>query len=162
MYISKKDALTWFEFFSMLPEGEELLVWQQEIVYAVLSQIEEAVDARMDSLLLEIPGLKTIDNRSFYVGDGGKFPGGCLSCLCGTGLSASSPSGSARSFGSGRVSFRAWRVSSCFCIPVSMASTSSTPVWKGTSCSTTRGGQIFFAAPNAAQAPPSDTSSAQS
>ena len=88
MYISKKDALTWFEFFSMLPEGEELLVWQQEIVYAVLSQIEEAVDARMDSLLKDIPGLKTIDNRSFYVGDGGKFPGGCLSCLCGTGLSA--------------------------------------------------------------------------
>ena len=69
MYISKKDALTWFEFFSMLPEGEELLVWQQEIVYAVLSQIEEAVDARMDSLLSDIPGLKTIDNRSFYVGD---------------------------------------------------------------------------------------------
>ena len=88
MYISKKDALTWFEFFSMLPEGEELLNWQQEIVYAVLSQIEEAVDARMDSLLKDIPGLKTIDNRSFYVGDGGKFPGGCLSCLCGTGLSA--------------------------------------------------------------------------
>ena len=29
---------------------------------------------------------------------------------------------------------------------VSIASTSSTPVWKGTSCSTTRGGQTFCAA----------------
>lgn len=88
MKISKKDALTWFEFFSMLPEDEELLNWQEEIVWAALSQIEDAVDARMDKLLSDIPGLKSLDERSCYVGDDSKFPGGCRSCLCGTGLSA--------------------------------------------------------------------------
>ena len=64
MYISKKDALSWFEFFSMLPEDEELFNWQQEIVWAVLSQIEEAVDARMDRLTEGIPELKTFEGRS--------------------------------------------------------------------------------------------------
>ncbi len=88
MYISKKDALSWFEFFSMLPEEEELFSRQQEIVWAVLSQIEEAVDARMDRLMEGIPGLKTFEGRSYYVGDEGEFPGGCRSCLSGTGLSA--------------------------------------------------------------------------
>ena len=32
MKISKKDALSWFEFFAQLPAGEQLLVKQQEIV----------------------------------------------------------------------------------------------------------------------------------
>lgn len=88
MDISKKDALSWFEFFAELPEGEELAVYQQEIVYAVLSQIEEAVEQRIDGLMAQIEGLKSFDGRSFYVGDERKFPGGCRSCLCGTGLSA--------------------------------------------------------------------------
>ena len=30
MKISKKDALAWFEFFSTLPEDEELMTKQQE------------------------------------------------------------------------------------------------------------------------------------
>ena len=68
----------------------------------------------------------------------------------------------AESCGSGRASFRAWRVSSCCCISVSMASTSSTPVWKGTSVSTTRGGQIFLAPAKASTAAPSAASSAHS
>ena len=42
--ISKKDALGWFEFFAELPEEEELLTKQQEIVYAVFAQIEAAVE----------------------------------------------------------------------------------------------------------------------
>lgn len=88
MDISKKDALSWFEFFAELPEGEEMAVYQQEIVYAVLSQIEEAVEQRIDGLMAQIEGLKSFDGRSFYVGDETKFPGGCRSCLCGTGLSA--------------------------------------------------------------------------
>ncbi len=88
MDISKKDALSWFEFFAELPEGEEMAVYQQEIVYAVLSQIEEAVEQRIDGLMAQIEGLKSFDGRSFYVGDERKFPGGCRSCLCGTGLSA--------------------------------------------------------------------------
>ena len=50
MKISKKDALMWMEFFACLPEDEELLPRQQEIALAVLSQIEAAVDARVNAL----------------------------------------------------------------------------------------------------------------
>ena len=88
MKISKKDAFIWFEFFSMLPEDEELTVKQQEIVYAVFAQIEAAVDHRNEILMAEIKGLKTLENRTFFVGDESKFPRGCCSCLLGTGLSA--------------------------------------------------------------------------
>lgn len=88
MYISKKDALMWFEFFAELPEGEALMPWQQEIVYATLAQIETAVEKRNAALLRAIPGLKTLDNRTYYVGPEENFPEGCRSCLTGTGLSA--------------------------------------------------------------------------
>ena len=88
MYISKKDALQWFEFFAQLPEDEELMVWQQEIVYAVLAQIETAVDGRIAVMLAEIPGVKTLQDRTYYIGDDARFPKGCRSCLTGTGLSA--------------------------------------------------------------------------
>ena len=88
MKISKKDALIWFSFFAELPEEEELLPRQQEIAYAVLSQIEEAVEHRNAELLAAIPGLKTLAGRTFYVGDDSRFPKGCRSCLTGTGLSA--------------------------------------------------------------------------
>ena len=59
MKISKKDALTWFEFFSSLPEDEELMTYQQEIVYAAFAQIEAAIDYRNDLLMSEIKHLKT-------------------------------------------------------------------------------------------------------
>ena len=88
MKISKQDALMWFEFFSMLPEEEELSPDQQEIVYAALAQIEAAVNAKNDRLRAEIRNLKTVANRTFYVGDDSKFPKGCRSCLTGSGLSA--------------------------------------------------------------------------
>lgn len=88
MKISKKDALQWFEFFAMLPEEEELLVKQQEIVYATFAQIEEAIDHRNDQLMAEIKELKTLAKRTLYVGNDEKFPQGCKSCLVGTGLSA--------------------------------------------------------------------------
>lgn len=88
MKISKRDALLWFTFFAELPEEEELLPRQQEIVYAALAQIEEAVDARNDALLRGIPGLRTLAGRSCYVGEEQKFPQGCRSCLLGSGLSA--------------------------------------------------------------------------
>ena len=88
MKISKQDALAWFEFFAQLPEDEELLVWQQEIVYAVYAQIETAVEARLQALMAQVPGLKTLAGRTYYVGDDAKFPAGCRSCLTGTGLSA--------------------------------------------------------------------------
>ena len=88
MKISKRDALTWFEFFSALPEEEELSPNQQEIVYATLFQIEAAVDARRERLMAEIPGLKTLQGRTYYVGPDEKFSRGCRSCLLGTGLSA--------------------------------------------------------------------------
>lgn len=88
MKIAKKDALTWFEFFAALPEEEELMTRQQEIAYAALFQIEEAVQARNAKLIAEISHLKTLDGRTLYVGDESKFPKGCRSCLTGTGLSA--------------------------------------------------------------------------
>lgn len=88
MKISKKDALMWFEFFAELPEDEELLTRQQEIAYAAFAQIEAAVDARCEKLMAGIKGLKSLDGRTYFVGDESKFPKGCRSCLTGTGLSA--------------------------------------------------------------------------
>lgn len=88
MKISKKDALQWFEFFSILPEDEEVMTKQQEIIYATFAQIEEAIDHRNDILMSKIRGLKTLENRTFFVGDESKFPKGCRSCLLGTGLGA--------------------------------------------------------------------------
>jgi hypothetical protein len=88
MKISKKDALAWFEFFSLLPEEEELCSKYEEIIYATLYQIEAAVHERNEKLKLQIKGLKTFQNRSLYVGHEDKFPLGCKSCLTGHGLSA--------------------------------------------------------------------------
>lgn len=88
MKISKKDARLWFEFFASLPEEEEIMPHQQEIVYAVLAQIEAAVEARNKRLMAEIPGLKSLQGRTYYVGADDQFPRGCRSCLLGTGLSA--------------------------------------------------------------------------
>jgi pyruvate formate-lyase activating enzyme-like uncharacterized protein len=88
MKISKKDALMWFEFFSMLPEDEELMTKQKEIMYSTFAQIEAAIDHRNDELRSEITGLKTLKNRTLFVGEENKFPKGCVSCLMGTGLGA--------------------------------------------------------------------------
>ena len=88
MKISKKDALMWFRFFAQLPEEEELLPRQQEIAYAALAQIERAVNARDSRLRQEIKGLKSLADRTYYVGPEERFPRGCKSCLLGTGLSA--------------------------------------------------------------------------
>ncbi len=88
MLISKADALAWFNFFAELPDDEPLLPRQQEIALATLSQIELAEEARIEKLRSEIPGLKSLDARTTYVGDDARFPRGCKSCLLGTGLSA--------------------------------------------------------------------------
>ncbi|MBU3227075.1 radical SAM protein [Clostridium algidicarnis] len=88
MKIPKKDALMWFEFFAMLPEDQELMVKQQEIIYATFAQIEETIDHRNDILMSQIKGLKNLDNRTFFVGNDKKFSKGCRSCLFGTGLGA--------------------------------------------------------------------------
>ena len=55
MKISKKDALSWFEFFAQLPAGEQLLVKQQEIVYATFAQIEAVVIKRKEELMNKFP-----------------------------------------------------------------------------------------------------------
>ena len=88
MYISKSDALAWFSFFAELPEDEPLLPRQQELALATLAQIETAEEARIEALKAEIPGLKSLNGRTAYVGDDARFPKGCRSCLLGTGLSA--------------------------------------------------------------------------
>ena len=58
--ISKKDAKIWFSFFAELPEEEPLGPRQQEIVYGVFSQIEQAVEERREKMLEAIPGLMAI------------------------------------------------------------------------------------------------------
>ena len=89
MYISKKDALDWFRFFAAVTEqGETLLPRQQEIALAVLSQIELATVDIQEKLKAQIPDLKTLDGRTYYVGDFARFPKGCVSCLTGSGLGA--------------------------------------------------------------------------
>ncbi len=88
MKISKQDALIWFDFFSQLPEQEEISTKHEEIIYATFAQIEAAVDQRNETLMSEIKNLKTLENRTFFVGNENKFPQGCRSCLLGTGLSA--------------------------------------------------------------------------
>ena len=90
MKISKKDALQWFTFFAALPEDQPLGCRQQEIALAVFSQIELAAEARFRALAAEIPGLKGLGPgpSTLYVGPEERFPGGCRSCLLGTGLSA--------------------------------------------------------------------------
>ncbi|MDO4741090.1 MAG: radical SAM protein [Eubacteriales bacterium] len=88
MKISKQDALAWFSFFAQLDEDEELMPYQQEIVYAVFAQIERAIEARDEELRAQISGLQSLCGRSYFVGDEEKFARGCRSCLLGTGLSA--------------------------------------------------------------------------
>jgi hypothetical protein len=88
MKISKSDALIWFDFFSQLTEYEEISTKHEEIIYSTFAQIEAAIDNRNDMLMSEIKGLKTMENRTFFVGNENKFPKGCRSCLLGTGLSA--------------------------------------------------------------------------
>ena len=102
MKISKKDALIWFRFFAGLPEDEPPGCRQQEIALAVFTQIETAVETRRKKMLDAIPGLKAVvpgaesaepwsPDRpvcTLFVGPEERFPGGCRSCLLGTGLSA--------------------------------------------------------------------------
>lgn len=40
MNISKKDALLWFSFFSQLPEDEEIMPRQQEIIFATSTRLK--------------------------------------------------------------------------------------------------------------------------
>jgi len=87
MKISKNDALIWFDFLSQLDE-DEITTKHQEIIYATFAQIEAAIDHRNDQLMSQIKNLKTLENRTYFVGNESKFPGGCRSCLLGTGLSA--------------------------------------------------------------------------
>lgn len=88
MKISKKDALIWFDYFSQLTDKEEISPKQEEIIYSTFAQIEAVIDHRNAMLMSEIRGLKTLDNRTYFVGNENKFPSGCRSCLLGTGLSA--------------------------------------------------------------------------
>ncbi|MEG0672307.1 radical SAM protein [Clostridium sp.] len=88
MKISKNDALIWFDFFSELSEEEEITRKHEEIIYATFAQIEAAMDNRHNKLMSEIKNLKTLENRTFFVGNENNFPKGCRSCLSGTGLSA--------------------------------------------------------------------------
>ena len=88
MKISKKDALMWFEFFASLPEDQELLPRQEEIVVDVLSQIEDAQERRIRQRYGALPEVYDIEGRSFFVGDQEKISEGCRACLTDSGLNA--------------------------------------------------------------------------
>ena len=88
MKISRKDAVAWFSLFAQMDGETELSVRQTEIAYAVLAQIERAVEKKQSDSMRLIPGLKTLKSRTLYVGKDEQFPGGCRSCLMGTGLTA--------------------------------------------------------------------------
>ena len=89
MRIPKQDALNWFRFFAELPEDEPLSPRQEELKFAVLRQLEDAAAARRQPMMDRLCSPKTIGGgRTMYVGPDEKFPAGCRSCLCGTGLSA--------------------------------------------------------------------------
>lgn len=88
MKISKKDALMWLSFFAQLDSEEPLGTRQTELFYAILSQIETAVTAKVAEKRAAIPGLRSLEGRTTFVGPEDKFPKGCKSCLLGTGLGA--------------------------------------------------------------------------
>ena len=89
MQISKADSLKWFEFFAEITsEGEELTPRQNEIAFAVLSQLELAAQALHEQAFKQIKGIKSLNGRTFYIGNEKHFPKGCVSCLMGSGLSA--------------------------------------------------------------------------
>ena len=88
MKISKSDALIWFDYFSQMSENDELTIKHEVIIYATFAQIEASIDQRNEQLMSEIVGLKTLENRTYFVGPESKFAKGCKSCLTGTGLTA--------------------------------------------------------------------------
>ena len=77
MKISKKDALSWFEFFSELPEDEEISPRQMEIALSVFCQIEKAVSARHAELMRQIPHLKTLQDRTALPRASGSYSAAC-------------------------------------------------------------------------------------
>ena len=85
----KEYAYRWFTFFAELTnEGEDLTARQTDIALAVLDMLERSVQKRFDDLQSRIQGLRTLSGCTYYVGDPARFPKGCASCLCGTGLGA--------------------------------------------------------------------------
>ena len=88
MKISRRDARMWMEFFASVPEGEQMGPRQQELYLSILRQMEAAVEARRQPMMDAIPGLKQLRDRTTWIGPEERFPGGCRSCLLGTGLSA--------------------------------------------------------------------------
>jgi pyruvate formate-lyase activating enzyme-like uncharacterized protein len=88
MKISKSDALIWFDFFAQMTEEDEISTKHEEIIYSTFAQIEATINHRNDKLMSEITNLKTLNNRTIFVGNESKFAKGCRSCLLGTGLTA--------------------------------------------------------------------------
>ena len=55
-------------FLSQLPAGEQLLVKQQEIVYATFAQIEAVVIKRNEELMEQIPRFENIKGQNTFCG----------------------------------------------------------------------------------------------
>lgn len=88
MYISKSDALRWMNFFVSLPEGEALSMKQEEIILAIIRQIERSVEAGHQMLIDKLKKPNTVMGRTLYVGRADKMAKGCISCLTAQGLNA--------------------------------------------------------------------------
>lgn len=67
MKISKQDALIWF-IISRNYRSKRTSTKHEEIIYATFAQIEAAVDQRNETLMAEIKNLKTLENRTYFVG----------------------------------------------------------------------------------------------
>lgn len=88
MRITKKDALDWFKYLITLDETENIYSKYDEIITSIFLQIEDVVRRRNKKLLKKIENLKSLDNRTYFVGNEDKFPKGCYFCLKKDGLTA--------------------------------------------------------------------------
>jgi pyruvate formate-lyase activating enzyme-like uncharacterized protein len=87
MNISKKEALEWFEFLSEIPgDSQQVFEEYNDIIRSTMRQIEKAYTNEIKILQNDIPDLKNLKGRTYYVGEENNFPKGCLSCLFGDGL----------------------------------------------------------------------------
>jgi len=87
MNISKKEALEWFEFLSEIPsDSQQVFEEYNNIIKSTLRQIEKSYMNEIKKLQDNIPGLKNLQGRTYYVGVEKNFPKGCMSCLFGDGL----------------------------------------------------------------------------
>jgi len=87
IFFSKEEAYNLFcDLSNSDIDREEMYRIHGEAIYNVYYQIENTVKHLNNEILKEISNIKTLRNRTIYVGDDNKFPNGCRECLLGYGL----------------------------------------------------------------------------